>query len=67
MIYKEFKFKNIRITFNKFPVKRKRISDVYLNGFHYWDDDEKNYSLVLGVFRIIFSVKIKGYGDVCEG
>ncbi len=56
-MYKSFKSKKHYLAFNKFPKTAKGVSKVYLTGIRIWDaQDCKNYSLVLGVFRIIFAI-----------
>lgn len=56
MRYKSFKKGNIRIAFDKFPKTAKQVSEVYKTGIRNWNaDDSKNYSIVLGTFRIILS------------
>jgi len=60
--YKRFKFKRFDLTYNKFPKTAKNIKSVtvYKSGFHYWTDDEdENYSMVIGVFRLILSIPLK--------
>jgi len=55
-MYKCFKSKKYRLTFNTFRKSAKKVSNVYKSGFRYWKaDDSYNYSIVIGTFRIIFS------------
>jgi len=64
-MYKDFKIKRFRLAFNKFPKTAKGLSNVYRAGFRYWTaDDSTNYSLVLGTFRIIFSIDKQNFGEV---
>lgn len=56
-MYKSFKTKKYYVAFNTFRKSAKKVSPVYLTGIRNWEsDDAKNYSLVLGTFRIIFSI-----------
>lgn len=56
-MYKTIQNKHFRITFNKFPKTAKQVSKVYHTGIRNWvADDSYNYSLVIGTFRIIFSI-----------
>jgi len=49
--------KKYSLTFNKFRKSAKGMS-VYQTGIRNWTaDDSYNYSIVLGTFRIIFSIK----------
>jgi hypothetical protein len=46
------------LALNRFPKTAKKVSPVYVTGFHTWADyDGVNRSVVLGTFRIIFSWK----------
>jgi hypothetical protein len=69
-MYKCFKLtKKYRLTFNKFPKTAKNIKsiDVYSTGIRNWiADDSYNYSIVLGTFRIIFSIERTDVG-CCQG
>jgi hypothetical protein len=60
-MYKNFKItKKYNITFNKFPKTAKDIDsiNVYKTGLRNWiSDDSYNYSIVLGTFRIIFTIE----------
>jgi hypothetical protein len=54
------------LTFNTFRWTAKEVSPVYLTGFRKWtSDDSFNYSIVIGNFRIIFSIE-RLMGD-CSG
>lgn len=56
-MYKNIRIKSYTIAFEKFSRKRKDLSVVYKTGFRNWDAmDSKDYSIVLGFFRIIISV-----------
>ena len=56
-MYKAFKFGKIRIAFNKFPKTAKKVSSVYLTGLRKWSAfEDNNYSVVVGVFRVILSI-----------
>lgn len=59
-MYKCFKItKKYNLTFNRFPKTAKNIKsiDAYSTGIRNWvADDSYNYSIVLGYFRIIFSI-----------
>ena len=58
MYTKIFKYKKYSAALNKFPVKAKNISDVYHSGFHKWEaHDAKFYSVVCGLFRLIFVIE----------
>ena len=55
--YKAFKIGKVRFAVNIFPKTAKGLSDVYRSGMRNWEDSmDKNYSLVLWVFRVIISV-----------
>lgn len=60
-MYKAFKItKKYRLTFNKFKKSAKNDKSicVYSTGIRNWvADDSFNYSIVLGTFRIIFSIE----------
>lgn len=60
-MYKRIKLtKKYSLTFNKFRkiVKSIKTVDVYSTGIRNWvTDDSYHYSIVLGTFRIIFSIK----------
>ena len=58
-MYKCFKLTNkYRITFNSFPKTAKSISNVYLTGIRNWiTQDSINYSIVINIFRVIFSIE----------
>jgi hypothetical protein len=58
-MYKRFRFtKKISLTFHTFRRPRKTTSIVYYTGIRNWvADDSYNYSIVLGLFRIIFSIE----------
>lgn len=63
-MYKCFKKGGLRIAINKFPKTAKNVSSVYLTGFHKWEAfQDANYSIVLGVFRLIVSIDKKQYGE----
>lgn len=59
-MYRCFKLtKKYRLTLNRFPKTAKNINstDVYSTGIRNWvADDSYNYSIVIGTFRIIFSI-----------
>ena len=58
-MYKSIKAGKLRLVFNKFPLSAKRIVsvNVYSAGFHKWESfDDSNYSVVFGLFRVIFSI-----------
>ncbi len=64
-MYRNIKLGEFNLTFNKFRKNAKDISMVYKSGIRNWDADHcMNYSMVLGTFRIIFSIDKKG-GDCC--
>jgi len=53
-MYKQIKLGNLRLAINSFPKTAKNVDKVYRSGFRYWEATEgKNYSLVIGCFRII--------------
>lgn len=57
MLYKRYTIWKLRIAFNKFPRSAKKVSVVYHSGLRYWDAfEDRNYSIVLGVFRVILSI-----------
>ncbi len=61
--------KKYSLTFNKFPKTAKNIKsiDAYSTGIRNWTaDDSYNYSIVLGTFRIIFSIEKTNVG-CCQG
>ncbi len=63
-MYKSFRTKKYRIAFNKFRKNAKTISRVYLSGARNWEaQDSKNYSLVLGTFRIMFAINKSEIGQ----
>ena len=58
-MYKRIKLtKNHSITFDTFPKTAKTVSSVYLTGIRNWvAQDSFNYSIVLGTFRVIYSIE----------
>jgi hypothetical protein len=59
-MYKCIKILGVELTVNKFPKTAKKVSRVYLSGLHKWGTFEQyNYSVVIGVFRIVLSVDKK--------
>lgn len=58
-MYKRIKLsKNYSLQFNTFPKTAKQVSKVYLTGIRNWiAQDSFNYSIVLGRFRVIFSIE----------
>ena len=59
-MYKCVKNKKYFLSISTFPLSAKKISDVYLTGFRYWDSfDSKNHSIVIHRFRIILGVNKK--------
>jgi mRNA-degrading endonuclease RelE of RelBE toxin-antitoxin system len=58
-MYKNIKLSNKHsITFNKFRKQAKDISHVYKTGIRNWiADDSYNYSIVVGTFRLIFTIE----------
>jgi len=67
MMYKRFYYKKCSLAFNVFPATAKQVSKVYLTGIRNWvANDSFNYSIVLGIFRIIFSIN-REIADCCCG
>ena len=66
-MYKEIKLtRNHSIAFHAFPKTAKTVSRVYLTGIRNWvAQDSFNYSIVLGRFRVIYSIE-RNIGD-CRG
>jgi len=63
-MYKAIQNKNYYLAIHKFPKTAKKVSKVYLNGIRIWNsNDMKTYSLVCGVFRIMFGIKHTKFGD----
>lgn len=57
-MYRAIQNKKYYLAINTFNKRAKEISPVYLTGIRNWDsEDMKNYSIVLGTFRIIFGIK----------
>lgn len=57
-MYKVFRVRRYRITFNTFNSKVKNKVPVFKSGFRCWETvNDNNYSIVLGTFRIIFSIE----------
>lgn len=66
-MYKSFKSKKFYLAFNTFPKTAKEVSEVYHTGIRIWDaQDCKNYSIVLGTFRIIFAINKTQHGSCPE-
>ena len=64
-MYKAIQNKKYYLTINKFSKTAKKVSAVYLTGLRIWDSmDMKTYSLVIGVFRIMFGIKKSQFGEV---
>jgi len=64
-MYKAIENKKYYLAVETFRKQRKSLSKVYMSGIRIWDsDDSKTYSIVLGTFRIMFSIK-KECGEVC--
>lgn len=56
-MYKSFTNKRVSLIFNIFPETAKNVSKVYYTGIRNWETaNSKNYSIVLGTFRIIFEI-----------
>ena len=63
-MYKALKIKKFYLAFHKFPKTAKTVSKVYHTGIRNWEaDDSKNYSLVLGTFRVIFAIDKPDFGE----
>lgn len=57
-MYKAIQNKKYYLAINAFPDTAKAISNIYKTGFRKWEtDDMKNFSFVIGTFRIIFGLK----------
>lgn len=66
-MYKAFNSKKYRLAFESFGKRAKEVSPVYKTGIRNWEsDDSKNYSIVIGTFRIIFSINKPQMG-CCPG
>ena len=66
-MYKAFQNKKYYVAFNTFPKTCKNVSNVYLSGIRNWETrDMKNYSIVIGRFRVIFGIKKEQLGQ-CNG
>lgn len=65
-MYKAFKSEKYYLAFNIFPKSAKGVSKVYHTGIRIWDaQDCKNYSIVMGTFRIIFAINKLQCGTCC--
>ncbi len=64
-MYKAFRIKNkYRLTVNTFKKSAKSVSIVYRSGIRKWETEYSfNYSIVLGTFRLIFSIEKTQYGS----
>ena len=66
-MYKAFKIKKMRVAVNRFPItaKKSKVSTVYATGFHRWYTfEDTNYSLVIGLNRIIVSFDRANCGEM---
>jgi hypothetical protein len=59
--------KKYYLAVNKFPKTAKKTTlrdKPYNTGFRHWKaDDCETYAIVIGTFRIMFGIKVQGYGD----
>jgi len=66
-MYKSFKVGRIRFALNSFPKTSKGVSPVYISGIRKWDAFiDKNYSLVIGCYRVIISIDKPMVGCCCD-
>lgn len=66
-MYKAFNSKKYRLAFETFGKRAKEVSIVYKLGIRNFEsDDSKNYSIVIGNHRIIFSINKPQMGG-CQG
>ena len=66
-MYKSLMTKKFYFYIGTFKKEAKQISPVYLTGIRNWETaDAYNYSLVLGTFRIIFSINKSKIGSCNE-